>query len=64
MGIVRLGADGSVEVLGPSTPEEVARAQEGLRNLARALGRLAAARDFEAARATRVAAAQADKIGT
>lgn len=48
MGTVRLGADGSVEVLEPSTPEEAERAWEGLLNVARALGRLAAARDFEA----------------
>lgn len=63
MGIVRLGADGSVEVLERSTPEEAASAQEGLLNLARALGRLAAARDFDAARARRAAAAGADEIG-
>ena len=48
MGIVRLGADGSVEVLEPGTPEEAERAKEGLLNVARALGRLAAARDFAA----------------
>ncbi|GAA0755974.1 hypothetical protein GCM10010203_19220 [Actinomadura yumaensis] len=62
MGIVRLGADGSVEVLERSTPEEAARAQEGLLNLARALGRLAAARDFDAARPRGAAAAEADEI--
>jgi hypothetical protein len=50
IGIVRLGADGSVEVLEPSTTEEAERAWEGLPNVARALGRLAAARDFEAQR--------------
>lgn len=46
-----------------STPEEAARAQEGLLNFARALGRLAAARDFDAARARGAAAAEADEIG-
>ncbi len=46
MGVVRLGADGSIEVLEPGTPEEAERAREGLLNVACALGRLAAARDF------------------
>lgn len=48
MGVVRLGADGSVEVLDPGTPEEAERAQEALLNLAGALGRLAAERDWAA----------------
>ena len=54
MGIVRLGADHSVEVLEPGSPEEAERAWEGLLNAARALGRLAAARDFEAQRSGRI----------
>lgn len=50
MGVVRLGPDGSVEVLDPGTPEEAERAQEALLRLARALGRLAAERDWAAQR--------------
>lgn len=50
MGVVRLGANGSIEVLDPGTPEEAERAQEALLNVARALGRLAAERDWAARR--------------
>lgn len=47
MAVVRLGPNGEVEVIVPPTPEEEARGREKILDVARALGRLAAARDFE-----------------
>lgn len=49
MGVVRLNADGTETVLVPNTEEEERRGRENILRLARALARLAAKEDYEAA---------------
>lgn len=46
MGIVRLGPNGEVEVIVPCTPEEAARADAKLLELARAIARMMAEEDW------------------
>lgn len=46
MAQVRLGADGEVEVIVPSTPEEVLEGELALRGVIQALAELMAERDF------------------
>lgn len=46
MGVVRLGPDGEVDIIDPSSPEEEAEANEKLLSLARALARVAARREY------------------
>jgi acylphosphatase len=49
MGVVRIGPDGKVEVIVPSTPEEIVEAEAGLQKVIEALARLAAKQDWDAA---------------
>lgn len=48
MAVVRLGANGEVEVVEPPTPEEMVEAEAGLRRVIRALARLAEEDDWAA----------------
>lgn len=48
MAVTRINADGSIEVIVPPTPEEEARAMEGLKKVAAALARLVVAEEFKA----------------
>lgn len=51
MAVVRLGADGEVEVLVPPTAEEIAEAEAALHQVIRALARVAEERDWAARQA-------------
>ena len=63
MGIVRLGPNGEVTVIEPCTPEEEARANEAVLEIARALGRMLAEQEWKrhlAERKAALSAAQGD----
>ena len=49
MGVIRLNADGTETVIVPNTDEEERRGRENILRLARAIARLAAKEDYEAA---------------
>ena len=49
MGVVRLGADGEVEIIEPCAEEEAAKAEVAVIAIAEALGRLMARRDYDEA---------------
>jgi hypothetical protein len=58
MSIVKIGANGDIEIIEPCTEEEAARADTTVIAIAEALGRLMACRDYDEAIKARIAACE------